>query len=76
MAHILINPSLSAARASKNVFNPTIFAEVIAILEPARSMRMDISTHGHKLSGHVPTHKLMSGLNALGLQSKLLITTT
>ena len=34
LAHILINSSLSAASVSRNFFNPAIFAEVIAILEP------------------------------------------
>ena len=43
MAHILINPSLGAPSVSMNFFNPAIFAEVIAILEPARSIAMDIS---------------------------------
>ena len=38
--HILINQSLSAASMSRICFNPTIFAEVIATLEPARSMQM------------------------------------
>ena len=41
MAHIIINPSLSAAIAYKCFFNPPKFAEVSAILEPANSMRTD-----------------------------------
>ena len=43
MVHILVNPSSSTARVSRNLKNPTIFAEVIAILELTRSTRMDIS---------------------------------
>ena len=43
MAHIFINQSLGAARVSRIFFNPAIFAEVIAILEPARSTRMDVN---------------------------------
>ena len=40
MAHIIINPSLSAA-IRYNFFNPPNFSEVSAILEPANSTRMD-----------------------------------
>ena len=43
MAHIIINPSLSAAIGYNIVFNPPKFAVVIAILEPANSTRMDNS---------------------------------
>ena len=39
MAHIIINPSLSAAIGYKIFFNPPKFAVVIAILEPANSTR-------------------------------------
>ena len=41
MAHIIINPSLSAAIGYKFFFNPPKFAVVIAILEPANSTRTD-----------------------------------
>ena len=34
---------LSAASVSRNFFNPAIFEKVIPLLEPAGSMRMDIS---------------------------------
>ena len=44
MAHIIINPSLSAAIAYNLFFNPPKFAEVSAILEPANSTRTDYST--------------------------------
>ena len=44
MAHIIINPSLSAAIGYNIVFNPPKFAVVIAILEPANSTRTD---NGH-----------------------------
>ena len=44
MAHIIINPSLSAAIGYKFFFNPPKFAVVIAILEPANSTRTDNST--------------------------------
>ena len=37
MAHIIINPSLSAAIGCKKKFNPPKFAEVSAILEPVNS---------------------------------------
>ena len=47
MAHILINQSLSAASVSMNFFNLAIFVEVIAILELARSTRMDISIEAY-----------------------------
>ena len=43
MAHIIINPSLSAAIGYKFFFNPPKFAVVIAILEPANSTRTDNS---------------------------------
>ena len=43
MAHIIINPSLSAAIGYKLFFNPPKFAVVIAILEPANSTRTDNS---------------------------------
>ena len=43
MAHIIINPSLSAAIGYKKKFNPPKFAVVIAILEPANSTRTDNS---------------------------------
>ena len=42
MAHIIINPSLSAAIGYNFFFNPPIFAVVIAILELANSTRTDI----------------------------------
>ena len=38
MAHIIINPSLSAAIGYNLFLNPPKFAEVSAILEPANSM--------------------------------------
>ena len=41
MAHIIINPSLSAAIGYNFFFNPPKFAVVIAILEPANSTRTD-----------------------------------
>ena len=41
MAHIIINPSLSAAIRYKCYFNPPKFAVVIANLEPANSTRTD-----------------------------------
>ena len=41
MAHIIINPSLSAAIGYNFFFNPPNFAVVIAILEPANSTRTD-----------------------------------
>ena len=43
MAHIIINPSLSAAIGYKFVLNSAKFAVVIAILEPANSTRTDNS---------------------------------
>ena len=43
MAHIIINPSLSAAIGYNIFFNPPKFAVVIAILEPANSTRTDNS---------------------------------
>ena len=43
MAHIIINPSLSAAIGYKKIFYPPKFAVVIAILEPANSTRTDNS---------------------------------
>ena len=46
MAHIIINPSLSAAIGYKKKFNPPKFAVVIAILEPANSTRTDNSARG------------------------------
>ena len=42
MAHIIINPSLSAAIRYKCYFNPPKFAVVIANLEPANSTRTDV----------------------------------
>ena len=45
MAHIIINPSLSAAIGYKFFFNPPKFAVVIAILEPANSTRTDKTMH-------------------------------
>ena len=45
MAHIIINPSLSAAIGYKLFFNQPKFAVVIAILEPANSTRMDNSIY-------------------------------
>ena len=53
MAHIIINPSLSAAITYNLIFNPPKLAEVSTILEPANSTRMDYSCntkptmHGH-----------------------------
>ena len=44
MAHIIINPSLSAA-IGYNFFYPPKFAVVIAILEPANSTRTDNSMY-------------------------------
>ena len=44
MAHIIINPSLSAAIGYNIFFNPPKFAVVIAILEPANSTRTDNSS--------------------------------
>ena len=41
MAHIIINPSLSAAIGYIFCFNPPKFVVVIAILEPANSTRTD-----------------------------------
>ena len=43
MAHIIINPSLSATIAYILFFNPSKFAEVSAILEPANSTQTDYS---------------------------------
>ena len=43
MAHIIINPSLSAAIGYNLFLNPPKFAVVIAILEPANSTRTDNS---------------------------------
>ena len=45
MAHIIINPSLSAAIGYTFFFNPPKFAVVIAILESANSTRTDNSTY-------------------------------
>ena len=45
MAHIIINPSLSAAIGYTFFFNPPKFAVVIAILEPANSTRTDNSVN-------------------------------
>ena len=45
MAHIIINPSLSAAIGYNIFFNPPKFSVVIAILEPANSTRTDNSMH-------------------------------
>ena len=48
MAHIIINPSLSAAIGYNFFFYPPKFAVVIAILEPANSTRTDNnSTDSH-----------------------------
>ena len=47
MAHIIINPSLSAAIGYFFFFNPPKFAVVIAILEPANSTRTDNSAMWH-----------------------------
>ena len=47
MAHIIINPSLSAAIGYNFFLNPPKYAVVIAILEPANSTRTDNSTHIH-----------------------------
>ena len=41
MAHIIINPSLSAAIAYNLFFNPPKFAKVSMILEPANSTQTD-----------------------------------
>ena len=49
MAHIIINPSLSAAIGYKIFLNPPKFAVVIAILEPANSTRTDNRTR-HELA--------------------------
>ena len=43
MAHIIINPSLSAAIAYNLFYNLPQFVEVSAILEPANSTRTDYS---------------------------------
>ena len=43
MAHIVINPSLSAAMGYNLFLNPPKFAEVSAILEPANSTGMNYS---------------------------------
>ena len=43
MAHIIINPSLSAAIGYNIFLNPPKYAVVIAILEPANSTRTDNS---------------------------------
>ena len=43
MAHIIINPSLSAAIGYNLFLNPPKFVEVSAILEPANSTRTDYS---------------------------------
>ena len=51
MAHIIINPSLSAAIGYKKKFNPPKFAVVIAILEPANSTRTDNNTNFVNLEG-------------------------
>ena len=48
MAHIIINPSLSAAIAYNLFFNPPKFAEVSAILEPANSTQTDYSDLFHE----------------------------
>ena len=45
MAHIIINPSLSAAIGYNFFLNPPKFAVVIAILEPANSTRTDNSIY-------------------------------
>ena len=45
MAHIIINPSLSAAIAYNLFLNPPKVAEVRAILEPANSTRTDYSKY-------------------------------
>ena len=50
MAHIIINPSLSATIAYNLFFNPSKFAEVSGILEPANSTRTDYSSCGNILS--------------------------
>ena len=56
MAHIIINPSLSAAIGYKFFFNAPKFAVVIAILEPANSTRTDNSAREHELSERVRAH--------------------
>ena len=45
MAHIILNPSLSAAIVYNLFFNLPKFAEVSTILEPANSTRTDYSIH-------------------------------
>ena len=47
MAHIIINPSLSAVITYNFFFNPLKFAEVSAILDPANSTGTDYSANGH-----------------------------
>ena len=49
MAHIIINPSLSAAIGYNLFLNPPTFAVVIAILEPANSTQTDNSTQYHPI---------------------------
>ena len=49
MAHIIINPSLSAAIGYNLFFNPPKIAEVSMILESANSTRRDYS--GKSLKG-------------------------
>ena len=53
MAHIIINPSLSAAIAYNMFLNPPNFAQVSAILEPANSTRtnysLDLTMYSGKL---------------------------
>ena len=44
MAHIIINPSLSAAMGYNFFLHPPKFAVVIMILEPANSTRTDNNT--------------------------------
>ena len=48
MAHIIINPSLSAAIGYKIFFNPPNVAVVIAILETANSTGIDNSEYSLK----------------------------
>ena len=75
MAHIIINPSLSAAIGYKKKCNPPKFAVVIAILEPANSTRTDNSQQIFMLCIEVCRHvgmcKCKLATEALRLESNI-----
>ena len=58
MAHIIVNPSLSAAIAYNLFFKPPKLAEVSVILEPANSTRTDYSPVIKTILGYLLQLKL------------------